>query len=182
MKKTQTKSMILIALFAALTAVGAYIRIPMWPVPISLQFLFTAFAGVLLGGRRAAASQLIYLLVGLIGIPVFTEGGGIGYIAHPSFGYLLGLIPAAYIIGLLAQNKKGFFQISAACVTGLAVLYAIGVPYMFVMVKYVMGAELTPTGALYSGMLLFLPGDLVKIAAVSLLAGQIRRRMKNALL
>jgi biotin transport system substrate-specific component len=149
----------------------------MWPVVISLQFMFTAFAGVLLGGKRAAASQLVYLLIGLAGVPVFTEGGGIGYIARPSFGFLVGLIPAAYVIGVLSAKRNDIIGTVRACLSGLAVLYLIGLPYMYIAVNYFMGAEMPPLAAIYSGMLLFLPGDALKIAAVSVLSGQIRKRL-----
>jgi biotin transport system substrate-specific component len=179
MRASKIKSLILIALFASLTAAGAFLKIPMWPASISLQFMFTAFAGVLLGGKRAAASQLVYLLIGLAGIPVFTEGGGIGYIARPSFGFLVGLIPAAYVIGALSAKRKDIFGAARACAAGLAVLYLIGLPYLYIAVNFIMGAEMKPLAAVYSGMLLFLPGDALKIAAVSVLSGQIRKRMGN---
>lgn len=181
MRRSYLKSLILIAFFAALTAVGAFIKLPMWPVSISLQFLFTALAGVLLGGRRAAASQLVYLLIGLIGVPVFTEGGGIAYLSRPSFGFLLALIPAAYLIGTLAAKWKKPIGIAAACAAGLGILYLIGVPYMYAIVRYGLGANMTPAAAVYSGMLLFLPGDALKIAAVTALAPQIRKQLGSKL-
>jgi biotin transport system substrate-specific component len=105
MRMTKTKSLILTGLFAALTAAGAFIRVPMWPVGIPLQVLVTALSGMLLGGRMGAASQAIYLLIGLAGVPVFSEGGGIGYIARPSFGFLVGLMPMAFVIGTLARKR-----------------------------------------------------------------------------
>ena len=90
-----TRNMVLAALFAALTAIGAFLQIPTGTVPITLQFLFTALAGLLLGWKWGAISQLLYVGIGLLGLPVFTQGGGIGYVLQPSFGFLLGLIPAA---------------------------------------------------------------------------------------
>jgi len=80
--RTKTKNMILAALFAALTAAGALIRIPLGPAPITLQFFFTALAGILLGPYLGALSQLMYVLLGLAGLPVFTAGGGPSYIFH----------------------------------------------------------------------------------------------------
>lgn len=94
-----TRNMVLAALFAALTAIGAFLQIPTGTVPITLQFLFTALAGLLLGWKWGAVSQLLYVGIGLLGLPVFTQGGGIGYVLQPSFGFLLGLIPAAAVIG-----------------------------------------------------------------------------------
>jgi biotin transport system substrate-specific component len=98
--------MSLVALFAALTGIGAFIRIPIPYVPLSLQNLMVMFAGLILGGRLAALSQLVYILVGLLGIPIFVHGGGLGYVLQPSFGYLLGFIPGAYVIGRLIEKRE----------------------------------------------------------------------------
>ena len=101
-----TRNMVLAALFAALTAIGAFLQIPTGTVPITLQFLFTALAGLLLGWKWGAISQLLYVGIGLLGLPVFTQGGGIGYVLQPSFGFLLGLIPAAAVIGALSNTLR----------------------------------------------------------------------------
>ena len=90
--KSRTYKMILVALFAALIAVGAFIRVPVPLVPFTMQTFFVILAGMLLSKKLGAASALVYLAVGLIGIPVFTQGGGIGYVLKPSFGYLIGFI------------------------------------------------------------------------------------------
>ena len=100
------RSLILAALLGALTAIGAWLQIPVGITSITLQFLFTAFAGVLLGWKWGAVSQLLYVAIGLLGLPVFTQGGGIGYVLQPSFGFLLGLIPAAAVIGALTPRHR----------------------------------------------------------------------------
>ena len=94
MKKSwDVQKMVLTALFVALTAVGAFLKIPAGAVPFTLQILFTFLAGILLGPGWGALSQLIYVLLGLAGVPLFTGGGGLGYVLQPTFGFLLGLIP-----------------------------------------------------------------------------------------
>ena len=95
--KSRTYKMILVALFAALIAVGAFIRVPVPLVPFTMQTFFVVLAGMLLGKKLGAASALVYLAIGLIGIPVFTQGGGIGYVLKPSFGDMIGFIVAGYI-------------------------------------------------------------------------------------
>ena len=75
--KNKTRMMILAALFAALTAVGAFIRFPLGTMSVTLQFMFTAMAGVLLGAKWGAVSQAVYVVLGLVGLPVFTMVGGI---------------------------------------------------------------------------------------------------------
>ena len=102
----KTKNLILVALFTALTAVGAFIRIPVPVVPFTLQFLFTMLAGLLLGGTLGATSVLVYIILGLLGLPVFTSGGGIGYIFQPTFGYIIGFCIAAYVTGKIANKTE----------------------------------------------------------------------------
>ncbi|NMA95849.1 MAG: biotin transporter BioY [Clostridiales bacterium] len=98
--------MILVSIFAALTAVGAFIRIPLPPVPFTLQIFFVILSGILLGARGGLFSQLVYIALGLIGIPIFTEGGGPQYIFHPTFGYLLGFAATAFIVGKVTENAE----------------------------------------------------------------------------
>ena len=88
--RSKIKDLTLMALFAALTAVGAFITIPVPPVPFSLQIFFAILAGALLGSRRGAISVGVYVLLGLCGLPVFTKGAGLSYIFQPTFGYLAG--------------------------------------------------------------------------------------------
>ena len=118
------RKLVYTALLAALTAVGAFIRIPIGISVITLQFLFTAMAGVLLGPGGGALSQGVYVALGLVGLPIFTAGGGFGYVLQPSFGFLLGLIPAAAVIGGLSRRSSSPVRLALACGAGLAVLYA----------------------------------------------------------
>ena len=124
----KVKDLILTALFAALTAIGAFLGFKFVLASITLQFLFTAMAGVLLGRKYGALSQAVYVLLGLVGVPIFAQGGGFSYVLQPTFGFLLGLIPAAWVIGVLAKRPLKFWRTALAMLAGLAVLYAIGVP------------------------------------------------------
>lgn len=162
----KTKNMILTSLFAALTAIGAYMVIPVGPAPITLQLLFTVMAGVFLGARYGALSQIIYILMGLAGLPVFAGGaGGFSYIFAPSFGYVIGFVAAAFLVGKLLENDKrpGFLKIFISCLLGTAVIYAIGYPYLYLVLTRISGANVTFQGLLKPAVLVFLPGDLVKI-------------------
>ena len=166
----KTRTMILCALFAALTAIGAFFKIPFALAAISLQFLVTAMAGVLLGAGYGALSQAVYVLIGLVGVPIFALGGGFSYIFQPTFGFLLGLIPCAFVIGKLATRPLTFWKTALAMLAGLAVLYAIGVPYMALIANGYMGKGLTFWQIMRSGMLIYLPGDCIKILCTVLLA------------
>ena len=101
----KTKDLVLIAIFAALTAIGGFLNIPTPLVPFSLQFLFCAYAGVFLGARNALLSQLLYIGIGLAGLPVFTKGGGIGYLFQPSFGFCWASPHAPFIVGLIVERS-----------------------------------------------------------------------------
>lgn len=174
----KTKMLILCALFAALTAVGAFIKIPFLYSSITLQFFFTALAGVLLGAKYGALSQLVYVALGLAGLPIFTSGGGLGYFLYPTCGFLLGLIPAAWVVGTLAGDGRSMNRIVPAALAGLAVLYAVGLPYMAVILNVYMGKGLDVGAILMAGMLPFLPGDLVKISVVGILAPKLLPRLR----
>ena len=87
---SKTKTLIYCSLFTALIAVGAFIKIPVPVVPFTLQYLFTMLAGLLLGSRKGTLSVVAYMLLGLAGLPIFSEGGGFWYVLKPSFGYIIG--------------------------------------------------------------------------------------------
>jgi biotin transport system substrate-specific component len=173
------RNMILTALFAALTAVGAFIRIPFAFSAFTLQFLFTAMAGILLGKKYGALSQLVYVALGLVGLPIFTQGGGFGYFLMPTCGFLLGLIPAAWVIGALTEKHADLRHTAGACLAGLFVLYLIGLPYMAMIVNHVMGKGLSAGQILMSGMVIFLPGDFLKIAVAALICPVLRKRLSK---
>ena len=175
----KTRSLILTALFAALTAVGAFLKIPFPLSAITLQFFFTAMAGTLLGKKYGALSQAVYVLLGLVGVPIFALGGGFSYVFQPTFGFLLGLIPSAWVIGSLARRPLTFWRSVTAMLAGLAVLYAIGVPYMALIANAYLGKALTFWQVLKNGMLIYLPGDMLKIAAGSALSCAVTRRIPN---
>lgn len=141
-----SRKLVYTALFAALTAAGAFLRIPLGVSSITLQFLFTAMAGVLLGAGCGALSQSVYVALGLIGLPIFTTGGGFAYVLQPTFGFLLGLIPTAAVIGALTRRNASPVRVALACVAGLAVLYAVGVPYMALILNGYMGKGMASVG------------------------------------
>ena len=176
--RTDTRMLILAALFAALTAAGAFLRLPLGALSLTLQTFFTLLAGVLLGGGWGAVSQLVYVALGLAGLPVFTMGGGPGYLFQPSFGFLLGLIPGALVTGLAARGRGSRpGRVVLACAAGTAVIYAVGVPYMYLIFRACLGQDMTVQAAVVTGMLVYLPGDAVKIAAAAVTARPLVRAL-----
>jgi biotin transport system substrate-specific component len=166
----QLKRMVYASLMAALTAAGAYIAIPIGPVPIVLQNLFIMLAGLLLGARWGLISVGVYLLAGAVGMPVFAGGaGGIGKFVGPTGGYLFGFAAAAYLIGVLSERGRGRVVVDVvAMVIGTLVIYAFGVAWL----KVVTGMSVSKAVAV--GMLPFLIGDVLKIAAAIPIAKALR--------
>ena len=162
------------SLLAALIAVGAYISIPVGPVPIVLQNLFVYLTGLLLGCRWGVMGVAAYLLAGAVGLPVFAGGkGGIGHLAGPTGGYLLGFLPAVAIIGLVTEKTGGkiLFGIGAL-VAATAVIYACGVTWLSIV------TGMTVVQSLVVGMVPFLPGDAVKIIAALYITRSLRPMIK----
>lgn len=170
MKKGTLQKMILASLIAVTTAMGGLIRIPVGETAVTMQFFFTALAGLLLGWKWGAISQIIYVALGLMGFPVFAAGGGLGYFLQPSFGFVLGLIPAAATIGIL--RKYGTLP---ACVGGLLLLYTVGISYIVFICNGLLHQNLPWSAVLFYGVLLYLPGDCIKLFIIRSTVPSIRK-------
>jgi biotin transport system substrate-specific component len=171
------------AVFVALTVAGAFLRIPLWPVPLTLQTFFVLLSGLVLGSRLGALSQAVYILLGLVGLPVFTNGGGLGYLIQPTFGYLMGFVPAAAVTGLIAGPSGDRLSVRRAClasVAGVLAVYLVGVPYLYISLRYVAGKALELGAVTKTGFLVFLPGDAIKVAVLTVAAPRVRRLLKAA--
>lgn len=177
---TDVKSMILAALFAALAAVGAFIKVPLGFTSITLQVFFTCLAGVLLGPKWGAVSQTAYVAMGLVGLPVFTQGGGLGYLLQPSMGFLFGLILLAWVAGMLTQKDRSPLRVALACIAGDLAMYTVALPYMYAVLNLYLGKGKSVWDVVLGGMLLFLPGDAVKIAVTAAVSGPLLKAVKRA--
>lgn len=153
--------MILVAIFAALSAVGGFIKIPTPFCPITLQILFTTLAGVLLGGKNGALSVGIYVFLGLVGLPIFTGGGGLSYVFYPTFGYLLGFIIGAFVTGTICRSGElKFSGLLTGCLVGMVIIFAVGTIYdLMITFLYLKSSAAVATVVFHC--LLPLPGDVV---------------------
>lgn len=167
----QTRPMILAALFAALTALGAWIRVPVPPSAFTMQTFFTALAGAILGKRWGAVSQLLYLHLGLAGLPVFSFGGGLGAVVQPTFGFLPGMVLMAWTIGFLSE--RGIKPLPAFF-AGLGAMYLVGLSWMALIQNMYLAGGWSTGQILFYGMVLFLPWDLVKLALAEVLCRRLR--------
>lgn len=150
-------------MFTALIVVGAFIRIPVPLIPFTLQFLFTMLAGLLLGAKLGALSVGLYILMGLLGLPVFAEGGGIVYLFKPSFGYLIGFGVAAYVTGLIANSETApaYPRLLAANFIGLGIVYLFGMVYCYLISNFYLGSPLGLWPLFLYCFVLAVPGDIL---------------------
>lgn len=161
--KMRTRDLTLCALFVALIAVGAFIRIPIPYIPITLQDTFVLLAGILLGKRNGAIACAVYLVLGLAGLPIFTQGGGIWYLTQPTFGYIIGFVFGAWLTGAIVESHPdpSFKTIVLAWLAGLAVIYACGLVYFYCIQSFYLDSGMTIWTVLFYGFLTCIPGDLV---------------------
>jgi biotin transport system substrate-specific component len=175
----KARDAVFISLFAALTAVGAFIKIPIPHVPFTLQTLMVMFAGLLLGSRRGALSQFLYLILGLMGLPIFAQGGGPAYILQPSFGFLIGFIAGAFTIGKVLDRSPNLTlsRTLLALVLGQGIIYFFGLSYLYLNLNFILQKPISLSSVFVIGFLIFIPGDVIKTIIAALLMVPIRQRL-----
>ncbi|MBN1154467.1 biotin transporter BioY [candidate division KSB1 bacterium] len=171
------KKITVVSLFAALTVVGSFIRIPFPYVPLTLQTFFVILSGDVIGPRYGAYSQFLYLILGLIGLPVFAYGGGISYFLQPSFGYLLAYPLGAFVCGTLIRKmmrterrQRNFFMMMNLILInsiGMLVIFVIGLMYLYLNLRFIIGKEIDIMDLFWSGFIIFIPVDSMKVLLAS---------------
>jgi biotin transport system substrate-specific component len=166
--------MILAAMFAALTAVAGQIAIPLPPVPITLQTLVVMLAGSVLGARWGAVSMGLFILLAAFGVPVLSGGkAGLAALVGPTAGYIWSWPVAAFFIGWwterMAPHLRFWKMVLVHVVWGMLFVYLLGVSWLTV------AAALEWNVAVATGMLPFLPGDIIKVLIASSIAVSLNR-------
>ena len=165
----------LVSLFAALTAAGTFVAIPIGPVPIVLQNLFVLLSGLILGPFLGGAATALYLLAGILNFPVFAGGtGGIARFAGPTGGFLIGYLLASISAGLIAGKPRineriPLPRLIAAVAAGLLVVYIPGVAWLKI------SRGLDWARAFMAGFIPFIIGDVLKGIAAVLISGRLRK-------
>lgn len=182
MKTNKTQDLIMCSLFVALIVVGAFIKIPVPVVPFTLQLLFTMMAGLLLGGKLGALSVCVYILMGLLGLPVFAEGGGLAYILKPSFGYFIGFAVASYVTGIIANkvSNPSYKRLFAANFIGLGIVYLFGMVYYYLMSNFYLGNPIGLWPLFLYCFILAVPGDIVLCVLGAFLGKRMIPIMRNS--
>lgn len=173
--KTNTKKMILYALFAALTAVFSQIAVPLpfTPVPVNLATLSVLLAGGILGAKGGAVSQTVYVLIGAVGVPVFSNfTGGFAKLAGPTGGYIAGYIAAAWLVGFLMSKRKGNLpHLILSMAAGILLCYTLGTAWFMILTKNSLMSSLTLC------VIPFLIGDALKITAAGFLVWKLKDKI-----
>jgi len=173
MKKNKTSRMIKIALMAALVGILSYISIPIPPVPITAQTIAVMLTGLLLTPIDAMLSLLIFILLGAIGVPVFSNGSsGLGVLFGPTGGYIFGfLISAGFISYFKGTGKNIYRNLIVTTIGGIFVVYLIGIPWLAI------AYDMTLMNAIKAGALPFLIGDLLKVILASFIGKKINQAL-----
>ena len=180
MRKSRLFKLVLCALFTALIAVGAFV-----PCPAAYRYAANAFVlwRLVLGPGPGAASAAAYAALGLMGLPIFTQGGGLGYVFKPSFGYIIGFILGAWLAGYIAHRKKdpSYLRLVAAGLAGLAPIYLLGLAYFWGVMTFYTKTGIGLWTLLASGLLTTLPGDVALCFAGALAARRIAPVLRGKL-
>ena len=159
-----TRQLTMTALFVALIAVGAFIRVPLPNCPFTLQILFTTLAGIVLG---------------LIGVPIFTSGGGPGYILQPTFGYLIGFMVGAYAVGRIAESmeKLSFKRLLAGSILNLFIVYGLGMIYLYFIMNLYLGKPIGVEAVIITCFLIPVGPDIFLCAVAASLGKRIVKEL-----
>ena len=178
-KFLDVRGMVRCALFAALIAAGAFMKIPIPYVPFSLQFLFTNLASLLLGKRKGLISVLLYIVIGLAGVPVFTQGGGPAYIFQPTFGYIIGFAAGTWLAGLISERGDSVKTYLLAGAAGFTAMFAFGLTHLYLIMNFYLGKPTGVWNVLTIGFFTFVPGDVLIVIASALIAKRLKPYLKS---
>ncbi len=161
-KLSLLKNIIGVILFSVLTGLSANLKFEIGTIPLTAQTLIVLLSGLFLGKKKGAISQITYLTAGITGLPWFSRGGGLSYILSPTFGYLLGFVPAAYLVGYLTEEKKDLIKTLFSFLISHLLIYFFGILWL----SKSLGFE----KSLIVGIYPFLLGDSIKVVIASLIS------------
>lgn len=174
--------LVLISLLIAVVVVSARLSLVIGPIPITMQTLTVILTGLLLGAKTGWLVPSLYLLMGLIGFPVFSGGGGIGYLMKPTFGFLLGFIPATYVAGYLYRQKwfkRDYINVIIASFIGIFVIYLLGFGYI-PLAGFFFGSKLAVLAVILPSLPFMVIGECIKIICLAMITPVIARELEKA--
>ena len=177
LQKNKTYALTATALMTAVTCILAPLSVPIGPVPISLTNFVIFLSLYLLGWKKGTLSLLVYLLLGLAGLPVFSGfAGGISKLAGPTGGYIIGFIPMAIVAGIIIDKSHQRWIQIVAMIIGTAICYAFGTVWFCFQSGYTVAAALAVC------VIPFIPADLIKIVIVTIIGPMIRKRLGTVII
>lgn len=177
MRRNLITTLTLSALFCTLICVGSFIRIPMPNImPMTLQTFFVLLTALVLPLKASILATVTYMALGLIGLPIFSGGGGFGYVLMPNFGFIIGFIVASVIISVVAEKLKirTFNQYFAISLLGIVIIYIIGILYFAFITNVYNKSDYSAIWFIQTAFLPFLPKEIICIILASLSACKIR--------
>ena len=181
-RKNIIVTLTLSALFCTMICVGSFIKIPLPNLmPITLQTFFVLLTGLVLPVKASALATVTYMALGLIGLPIFSGGGGLGYVLTPNFGFIIGFVVASMIISIFAERfkKRSFYQYFVISLLGVAVIYIIGILYFAFISNVYNNADYSAIWFIQTIFLPFLPKEIICIVLSSVTAFKIKHYMTN---
>jgi biotin transport system substrate-specific component len=177
----RTTNLTLIALFAAILAVSSFLKIPVGPVPLTLQSTAALLTGYVIGPSRGASAVLLYTAAGLAGLPIFATGGGPAYILAPTFGFIIGFTLCAFTTGLLARFNTGGSALKAYFIMlgGLVCLYLPGFLWLCLSLHKVMGTPEGISSVIRTGLIIPFAGDILKTIPAAYIGVRLRKNLSH---
>lgn len=165
------------ALFCTLICIGSFIRIPMPNMmPMTLQTFFVLLTGLVLPVKSSTLATVTYMALGLIGLPIFSGGGGLSYVLMPNFGFVIGFVISSVTMSIIAEKliKRIFWQYFAISLLGISITYIIGILYFAFITNVYNNNNYSAIWFIHTVFLPFLPKEIICIILSSLSACKIR--------
>ncbi len=181
-RKNLIVTLTLSALFCTLICVGSFIKIPMPNImPMTFQTFFVLLTGLVLPLKASALTTITYMIIGLIGLPIFSGGGGIGYVLMPNFGFIIGFVISTIIMSLLSQNtiKHSFASHFAISILGITLIYIIGILYFAFITNVYNKNDYSAIWFIQTVFLPFLPKEILFAIISSIVASRIKSKINN---
>ncbi len=176
-RKNLIFTLTLSALFCTMICIGSFIKIPIPNmIPMTMQTLFVLLTGLILPLKASALTTLTYMFLGLIGLPIFSGGGGLGYIFMPNFGFIIGFVIGTIIMSLITQNIKNrtLFSYLAISLLGILIIYIIGILYFAFITNIYNKNDHSAIWFIQTVFLPFLPKDIICVLLSSFIAKKIK--------
>lgn len=172
------KRLALIGLAIALMVVSAKISVPFVPVPMTLQSAVVLFFACYLGAADSLIAVGIYIVLGLIGVPVFASGGGFDYVLKPSFGFTLGFLVSSLVCGLLYKKSTTNVRKILTLALGTISIYVVGIAYFLSLKVFYLGGAIDFWNVLLTFWIMFIPSDILKAAVCFVLLKRIPENIR----